>query len=101
MADQDASERESTEELGDEHTEKRREFLKSAASVAVTTTAVTLMLSAGTKLNRAAAASPDGVDPTDADVKIVDGTGPGDDDVTDDALDPIVGDGDPTSTDTN
>ena len=59
MADQDAPESESTEELGDERDEKRREFLKTAASVAVTTPAVMLMLSAGTKSNRAVAASPD------------------------------------------
>ena len=51
--------------------EQRRAFLKAASKVAVTTTAVTLILSAGAIGNRAAAASPDGVDPeltnTDAD----------------------------------
>ena len=66
MADQDAPESESTEELGDERDEKRRAFLKTAASVAVTTSAVTLMLSAGTKINRAAAMSPDGDETEDA-----------------------------------
>ena len=62
MADKDVLEGESTEEVGDERTKKRREFLKSAASVAVTTPAVMLMLSAGAKSNKAVAASPDGAD---------------------------------------
>ena len=57
-----AFESEFIEEVGDERTEKRRAFLKTAASVAVTTSAVTLMLSAGSKSNKAVAASPDGTD---------------------------------------
>ena len=67
MTEENVSGDETVVEQEDERTEKRREFLKTAANVAVTTSAVTLMVAAGAKRNKAVALSGDGAGTMDGD----------------------------------